>query len=468
MAYIALTLFVVLHHEPWRDEADTWLYARDADLGTLFSRLRYIGSPGLWYVLLMPLAKSGLPYLSQSLFHLGLAAAAAALWLYRAPLPLRTRLLFLFSFFMAYEYAVVARSYVLSVLLLFVAAALHPRRFRQPLLYSLPVVLLAHANAHSIGIAAILGTAFGWQLIRSPSSRRNVRAWAAAAVMVASLAAAAFLLRAPPDPNIVSEGLPNPLALFASIGGAFFPSLDLWTAAFLGSVVLVAVAGLVVHRPHAFFVLAASCAWLLYVFVFRYSGSARHHGLILVVALYALWVAGLEDALPRLTTSAPSVTASLPPRVGLFAVDACLVFSVVYAALHWRLDTQEAFSASREMALYVRDAGYGGHTIAAHKAPHAEALLPYLPGVRFWYLGLGEFGTYMKWDTDYRVRGQDLPYEEALTRFNDVPAPRETTLLLLNAPVPEAFLGQFRLLYATKATVFFHHDEVYFLYAPVL
>jgi len=96
-AYFVLMLARVLRHEPWRDEADTCLYARDAGLGTLISRLRYIGSPGLWYVLPMPPAKSGLPCLSQSLLHLALATMAVTLWYWYAPLPRVTRLLFLFS-----------------------------------------------------------------------------------------------------------------------------------------------------------------------------------------------------------------------------------------------------------------------------------------------------------------------------------------------------------------------------------
>src|SRR5690242_7219417 len=71
--YSACVLAAGLHHEGWRDEADAWLAARDLPMGQWFSWLGGAGTPGLWYVLILPLARSGLPYLSMTLLHVGLA-----------------------------------------------------------------------------------------------------------------------------------------------------------------------------------------------------------------------------------------------------------------------------------------------------------------------------------------------------------------------------------------------------------
>jgi hypothetical protein len=122
LAFIAVTLFVAWHHEAWRDEADPWLRARDGDFRTLVLRGRYTGYPILWHMLLVPLAKSGLPYFSQSVLHLGIAAAVVALLLWQLPLAWPTRLLAAFSYFFAYEYAVIARASALAIALAFAAA----------------------------------------------------------------------------------------------------------------------------------------------------------------------------------------------------------------------------------------------------------------------------------------------------------------------------------------------------------
>ena len=47
--YALVVVLMVLHHEPWADEAQAWLLARDASLWDLWTRLmHYEGSPGIW------------------------------------------------------------------------------------------------------------------------------------------------------------------------------------------------------------------------------------------------------------------------------------------------------------------------------------------------------------------------------------------------------------------------------------
>ena len=49
--YAILLAVVLWKHEPWADEAQAWLIARDCSgVELLFQRLRYEGHPGLWYL----------------------------------------------------------------------------------------------------------------------------------------------------------------------------------------------------------------------------------------------------------------------------------------------------------------------------------------------------------------------------------------------------------------------------------
>src|SRR5213078_1498857 len=61
-AYAISVAVIELRHEPWRDEADCWLLARDADAVTFFHRMGLVGTPGLWHLVLVPFARIGLPY----------------------------------------------------------------------------------------------------------------------------------------------------------------------------------------------------------------------------------------------------------------------------------------------------------------------------------------------------------------------------------------------------------------------
>src|SRR4030042_3735997 len=110
--YSAINIVLLLHHEPWEDEAQAWLIARDLDIASIFKQMAYEGSPALWHMLLLPFAKTGLPYMSEFILHLIIAIAAVAVFILYAPFSRVTKVLFIFSYYMGYEYSIIARSYL--------------------------------------------------------------------------------------------------------------------------------------------------------------------------------------------------------------------------------------------------------------------------------------------------------------------------------------------------------------------
>ena len=86
--YAVLTLLLVLHHEPWRDEAHPWLIVQRYGFIELFFKylhLVYGGCPFLWYLLLFPFVKLGFPYTSMLFLNWSIAVGAAALFVINAP-----------------------------------------------------------------------------------------------------------------------------------------------------------------------------------------------------------------------------------------------------------------------------------------------------------------------------------------------------------------------------------------------
>ena len=63
ISFIILTVIVGKNHEPWADEAQAWLLARDASIKDLITvNMRYEGSPVLWHMILKAFIKFGLTY----------------------------------------------------------------------------------------------------------------------------------------------------------------------------------------------------------------------------------------------------------------------------------------------------------------------------------------------------------------------------------------------------------------------
>ncbi len=158
--YAVLVAAGVVWHESWADEAQAWLMARD--LGwwqLLIHSVRYEGTPGLWHALLWVLIRLHVSFAGMHWVAAAFAAAAVAVLMRFAPFPRVLRLLLPFTFFLAYQNAVVARSYVLFSVLAFIAAALLRDRIRRPWLLAGVLALMANLSIHcflaSLGLAAV-------------------------------------------------------------------------------------------------------------------------------------------------------------------------------------------------------------------------------------------------------------------------------------------------------------------------
>ena len=444
-AFAAITAFVALHHEPWRDEADAWLVVRDIDLARLFDWSRHAGTPTLWYGLLAPLARAGLPYASQQWLHLVIAVATVVILVARAPLSRVTKVLAVFSYYFAYEYSIIVRSYALAILLIVVAAALWQRREERPVALAVVLALLCNTNAQGFVVAAAftLALLFEWRF------RRLLP------IVIIGLGALAswWQVRTPPDP--AREGARhafNALAIPWTLGSGFAPTLPLTAGCVLGVFVLAAVTLALRRSRNAMIVLWATIAVLLSLYSFVWLGGLRHAGFLLVITLVAIWL------------GAPDVDARYASAATLL-LNGALLLSVFVAVRYWIDETRFAFSGAQEMAAYVRDHRLDAANIAAHNVTQCEALLPYLPRTHLWYAGLGDYGTYLKWDAA-QERALEMPYpvaeERARRHFGSRP-----WLLLFNVQIPNAEAHGFRLLYTNQQPIFEKTDERYWLYAPI-
>lgn len=137
-------------HEPWFDEAQAWLIARDSSISQMLTYiLHYEGHPPLWHFLLMLPARGGVP------FELGLKATsiicstiAVAILVLKSSFPRWVRYLLPFSYFIIYQYTVVARNYSLMFLAFMLMAVCYENRNSKPYLYVVGLVLLCGSNAY--------------------------------------------------------------------------------------------------------------------------------------------------------------------------------------------------------------------------------------------------------------------------------------------------------------------------------
>lgn len=125
--YIAIIAIVMCFHEPWFDEAQSWLIARDSSLTDIISvRPHYEGHPPFWNLLLAIAAKNGVPYeFGIKGIQLVCASLLGAWLIFKSPFKSASSLatfLVPFTYFACFQYGVTSRPYALLCLSLLVAA----------------------------------------------------------------------------------------------------------------------------------------------------------------------------------------------------------------------------------------------------------------------------------------------------------------------------------------------------------
>lgn len=155
--YAALVGCITFFHEPWTDEAQAWLIARDCSLHDIFfTRLHYEGSPGLWHFFLWILCRLHVSYTGMHWLTALLGVGAVYLLLRYSPFPPLVRAVLPFGFSLVFLTAIIARSYSLVPLLTFAACAVLSSKRNRPVLFAVLVGLLANTSLIAVLLALSL------------------------------------------------------------------------------------------------------------------------------------------------------------------------------------------------------------------------------------------------------------------------------------------------------------------------
>lgn len=167
--YTILLIAVICFHEPWYDEAQSWLIARDASLIEIIFRIpHYEGHPPLWWLILAIPAKLGLPYeISLKTVQIITAVVAEYLVIFKSPFPKWIRYLLPFTYFLFYQYGVQARPYGLMICAICLCAMTWGKRDIEPFPFSASLSFLCLTGAYGIIIAGGIAIAWTIEIVRN-------------------------------------------------------------------------------------------------------------------------------------------------------------------------------------------------------------------------------------------------------------------------------------------------------------
>ena len=353
-AYVILLAVVVAAHEPWMDEAQAWLLAKDTNPAELFIKyLRYEGSPGLWHLILMIPAKLGFPYFTLNVLATVFSAFGVWLFLRCSPFPPIIKILFPFSYFIIFQYAAVARSYCLISPILFLIAIKYKTKIEQPIIFSLLLCLLANVSTHTFLIAGaifavhFLDVAKAWKRLDKTIKINQITAFS----MFGLTSVFLFFVLLPPSDHFLDTDNNWSLTNFLNSSG--------W--AMSGALVLDEASPLYEQIWFSLTVFFVTTVWLRYkkltllfllplllilaLFAVKYR-NLWHDGITFILWIFVLWVGFARDEI-----RVPKILARTLPVL----ITIVLATQVYWSAFAIHHDIQNNYSGSYDLAGYIKE-----------------------------------------------------------------------------------------------------------------
>ena len=411
--YALITFIVLLFHENWRDEAQSWLLVKECNLSELISAMKYEGHFLLWFLILMPFAKLGLPYITMNIVSWLISCISVWLILSKAPFKFYKKALLVFTFPILYAFPIVARCYCLIPLAISLLCIFYKERKEKPFRFLISVVLLANTHIIMLSLVGIILLDFIIELIKDwknqlelPNKKRLV----SFIITVLLLIVSAIPLLGSLDTNstvlidstnISLKNIGNvifvqPLSLISEIFLAFINSPVVLFIIFSLTSILVFIE--IKYNTLDSIKIIIIILWQCIIYTFIYSSSFQRASTILLIVLYFKWISAYKKSKKEKTSFAKTIT------------DLCciplLVLNIYCGLVYCNNDVKCNFSNSIDIGTYINNnIDDNSIIVCSSEAEWFTSIIPYVkPSIKFYHISGNRFFTYTIWDSENELQ----------------------------------------------------------------
>lgn len=391
--YSVIASIIVFVHEPYRDEAQAWLIARDTNIFEMFSLSKYEGSPMLWHCLVNILTTLGLPYVSINIMHLILNLITVYLFNRYAPFNKYIKIALTFSHMMLYQYLAFARSYILVPLLLFLLAIIYKKRHEKSELYCVLLLLLQNVCLYSIPIAIVLFITYITEKVKSKEI--NYKNMILFSVIAIAMILTLILLINPVKEKVLYEvNLPQNITDFIkggfkaleSIGTIVLPIQSFEKLKIIVGAITLSLTIITLWKDKkvlTIFLISTIVIGGIFAFV---SVNIFHRHIYLYVALYlfSCWISekiNIKDI----------------KLCGIELIVVICSMQTILLLADLSIDLTMKYSNSKELYEMIVESGYENYEIFVTHSPYGSSLLPYFLNKKARSLEDNQIHTYVIW-----------------------------------------------------------------------
>ena len=492
--YLIFNGILLSRHELWRDEANVWLLARDTAPWQLFNEIKYQGHPCLWYLLVMPFAKLGLPFQTISIISLMIMAAAASIFVKEAPFSMVTKAVCLFSPIFSYYYPVVARNYCLIAVFLILLTYWYPRRHEYSILYGLMLGLLVQADTIALWAAGIISVMWLWEGTYNGCRHKNWKTLKTSLkglwIPTISFVFLILQLAGVTDSPAYGMNILPPREMLAEIRNFSYYILTRMTGQGQGFdlllILLFLAAGILlswkIKNPFPVIVPAGELVYQAVFSIVVYQLHIWHYIAICFTLIWFLWLGCQADNIDELEREVMPAWKLEKKRKwnrwialgGRITAEILLILLGITMFLRWNYPEEASSLANALHGLYsdgVNTAEYISNNIKKEEViistdvPEASTVLAYLgKGYSFYYAGSGTLESFARYN---EVQNRKIVYDELLSWVKTT-FPNADSFYLLKCPnscitdIPDEARENWEICYQTMEET--ARGESYVLY----
>lgn len=405
VVFFVLSLWGIMHHELWLDEAHHYLLARDsASVKDLFINTRYEGHPITWNLILYWITRYTIDPIWMQVLHISIMTLTIGIFLKKAPFSLLFKFLFIFGYFMFYEYNILSRNYSLGILFVFLASSLYNKRNSKFIAIAVLLGLASNSHAIFLILASSIMAMITLERLISDKKYTSITTWIGIFIF-GILILISVLQILPPSDTPFFDQAKNTMFLqkMPKSISPFFKSIflipDVTTTSFWNTNLLVNVS-----KPIAgiFSIASLAIPYLLFyknkkLVFYMYFGiivtgaffyitalnAARYYGVLYLFLITALWfdtyttssdtIYAFAKAKKTILPFSENVLKKLKPRL-IYAILGLHFVVGIYAFV---IDITTPFTTAKQTALYLKD-NHNLEKVIATKACNGTALSAYM------------------------------------------------------------------------------------------
>lgn len=416
--YSITTLVIVFFHENWRDEAQSWLIARDLNLIDVIKQMKYEGHPCLWYLILFPFAKLGFPYITENLISWGIMSITGWLVIEKAPFDRYIKILILLTSPFIYLYPAISRSYCLIALAIVLIAITYKNRKKEPIKYTLSILILAYTHVIMLGLVGMLFLFFFLEELiigfREKTKEGKKKIITCLIIAIIGLLALFFQLFGSLQTNAtVNSEIKVNLNTFNIIWYNIMKIVSmLFGEEFAHAIVVLAIILLIYelmkHTKNAIIIFISIC-FQLFIYTFIYSSILEQRAAtILLIILLFVWIQK-EECINVENKKMVFFDVSL---------SIILLFNISNSLLRVEKDFKYTYSGAKETAEYINNnINCNDAIFVSSHTPLTSSIIPYTKTKMYWSPQLDKFFTFITWNEENESQ-YEVPIDEVLNNTN--------------------------------------------------